>query len=219
MLRRYLHAIQGTYVRIARIQVDSPLRDQALYPDHYYEISVRLNSIYAPEKSNYYKPQILRIYASASKRHYYTNSTVFYTKTTTDDDITYIDVAVAKNSFSTSIDVKIDTADEGSVTLMQDMISGTDINSYGRIDCQNVGYRFDSKNTIWLTAGSNYSINTTKAMIKVIALSSGNTAYVFDDQKINYDNNSMTVTVDATDTYFNRITVTPKVQGWFVIEA
>lgn len=219
MLERYVHALNADYVRIARIQIKSPLRDQTLYPDHYYKITVRLNSIFEPENPYYYRENFLKIYASTAKRHYFTNnSTLFFTKYTADGDNVYLDVAITKESYYTSFDVKVDTVDEGSVTLCNDVLSSGDIANYGAIECQNTGIALDAKKPIYLKNGSNFSILVPKSVTRITSLTNNVMGYVFADEKINYDNDDFTVTVDNTNTYYNYLTITSKLQGWFFIE-
>lgn len=109
---------KGSGLRIARIQYTSPLRNQNLYFDHRYNISVKRENLYVKS----YKDIHAMIHVSTNGLVANVSLNNFYIK----DSGTYIDIAIPVDANVVRIVCEIETEEVGSVTMKCDACNLTE---------------------------------------------------------------------------------------------
>lgn len=194
-MKFYRQKLNTDFIRVCRIQYNSLQRNKNLYPDHYYEIECKLGNIYSVDRVTDFKKYKLEIYLSDDKL-YITNNRQFFVKETIIDEDKYIDIGIMIPSYSTNIDVNINTVNPGSVTFFCDSAIQTD---YTRIDYKGntpIAMLFNTSIMEW--TNSNFNISIAKTNNRITDMVSGEVAYITDGKVFNGDNTAFTLTISET---------------------
>ena len=142
----------GTGLRIARIQYTSPLRNQNLYFDHRYNISVKRENLYFKS----YKDTHAMIHISTNGLVANVSNNNFYIK----DSGSYIDIAIPVDANVARLVCEIETEEVGSVTMKCDVCNLSD---YTRLEIKNptLNSMFDNSFGTPYTFYLDYSQSTT----------------------------------------------------------
>lgn len=153
----------GTGLRIARIQYTSPLRNQNLYFNHRYNISVKRENLYAKP----YKDTHAMIHVSTNGLVANVSNNNFYIK----DSGSYIDIAIPVDANVARLVCEIETEEVGSVTMKCDVCNLSD---YTRLDIMNptLNSMFDN------SFGTPYSVYLDYSQSKTIKLNSFETVAI-----------------------------------------
>lgn len=201
--------LNGNFIRIARIQIDSPIRPQNMYFNHYYKFVCHLDNIYDPQAINYINDLILEIYCNKTNQYYFTNSRDFYCKLVTNETQTYLDIGMQISSYSTNIMIDLDTVNSGGVTFYGAVESNS---GYTRIDyLSNNQYMCfkGGKQYIYRVAG-NYTITLPKTNTLIKDVLHDVESCVISTDIFNDDNDSWTLTEGTTTDFTKVINITVK---------
>lgn len=208
--------INTTFVRLFRIQVSSKERNKNVYPDHSYNIKIRLNYIGYPYNNTYVNDFEVRAYFFGSE-YYFVNKRRVYVKKTIDGDNEYIDFGVDIPAYSTIAHVEIDTVNEGSVTWLFDNATKSE---YTLIDpLSSTGILNNSVFYSWYSGNTSKTFRVLKGLQRIVDGANNVTAYVMSDGSIfNGDNASFTVTISSNDDYSQTLSVTCKRNCLLIVE-
>ena len=215
-MKSFIKNTSSTFIRIARIQINSPLRDKNLYPDHYYKFTCKFDEIFTPSTTT---EKFLEVYTGSTNPIFISNGTSFYYKLTSDGRNQYIDIATTSPNNYTNIHVNVETVNEGSVTLYREDATQSE---YTRINFVGTNLNYIGKGYVYAYVGANTSINMVvpKTTIRITDMNNGVIGYVLNAGSIkNGDNTAFTISVGGTESDYARvITVTAKVNCNFSIE-
>ena len=116
----------GTGFRIARIQYTSPLRNQNIYFNHRYNITVKRESLYVTS----YKDTHVMLHVSKNALLANVSNNNFYIK----DSGSYVDIAIPVDANVARLICEIEGEEIGAVTMKGDVCSLSD---YTRLDIMN----------------------------------------------------------------------------------
>lgn len=201
--------LNGNFIRIARIQIDSPIKPENSYFNHYYKFVCHLDNIYNPQSISYINDLILEIYCNKTNQYYFTNSRDFYCKLTTNAAQTYLDIGMQISSYSTNIMIDLDTVNNGGVTFYGAVESDT---GYTRIDyLSNNQYMCFKGGKLYLyRVAGNYTITLPKTNTLIKDVSNAIESCVISNDIFNDDNASWTLTEGTTTDYTKIINITVK---------
>lgn len=218
-MKSFIKNTSSAFVRIARIQINSPLRNKNLYPDHYYKITCKFDEIYTPGSAGI-KERILEIYTGTSTPIFFSNVSAFYYKIVDDNGNQYIDIATTSPNNYTNIRVDVETVNEGTVTLYRENAIQND---YTRINFVGTNLNYIMTSFVYAYVGANTSLNLTTikdCVLRVTDMNNGVIGYVLNTGSLkNGDNTAFTISVGGTESDYSRtITLTAKVNCNFIVE-
>lgn len=202
--------LNASFIRICRIQISSPQRNQNLYPNHYYKIKCHLDSIYNPNSRNYINESILELYLSNTNQLFFTSNRLFRYKLIEENGNNYIDIGITINSFDNNILVDIESVNDGTITFYCDKATESE---YTRIDFIGTNINMALKNTCinqYINGGSTLNYTLAKTINKIHDGINNITTYISNADLFNANNDSMTVTITNTDDYTITISVYAK---------
>ena len=210
--------VANGFIRLCRIQYDSKLRTQNLYPDHHYKIKYKIDEIYTPGSVGNNDEKIMDLYISKNSKLYLVNNRNFYIKTTETENNCYIDIGIVMNNNYSNIFVEIETVNAGSVKFY---CNSDDQTNYTRVDF------FNASNTSMLlhkgaiNAWTNTPISVTvsNSMVRVSDLINDVNGYVTGQGDLENGNNaSFTLSIGSSGDYGRIITITPKRNNYILVE-
>lgn len=215
-MKSFIKNTSSTFIRIARIQINSPLRNKNLYPDHYYKITCKCDEIYTPSTIG---ERTIEIYTGSTDPIFITNSTTFYYKITNDNENQYLDLGITSPNNYTNMHINVETVNEGSVTLFRENATQSE---YTRINFVGTNLNYIGNSYVYAYAGANTSLNMVvpKTTIRITDMNNGVIGYVLNAGSIkNGDNTAFTISIGGTESDYARvITLTAKVNCNFNIE-
>ncbi len=203
-MKIFKHNVNTTFLRICRIQINSPQRNQNIYPNHYYKLTIHTDEIYNPGSLSNTYDKTLEIYCNKTSQYFYTNSRNMYYKLTNDNDNVYLDIGMSISTLSTNITCDIETINPGSVTTYLD--SDTQSN-YTKIDYYASDLTMAYKGNVqyvWLSANAEQIITVPKSLAIFRDLSTSIRGSTRSSDIFNGDNSSFTIT-ELSSNDFNRV--------------
>ena len=208
-MKFYRKNLNSNFIRLARIQIDSNVKKENTYFNHYYKFTCHLDNIYNPDATGYLNDLKLEVYCNKSTQYYFTNSRAFYCKLATSDNETYLDIGMNINSYSTNIMCDLECSNDGGVTFYGASESDT---GYTRIDylANNEYMCFKGgKNYLYRTTGS-YTLTLPKNVTLIKDVTNDIESAIYDTGILNDDNDSWTLSEVSTTDYTKVINMTVK---------
>lgn len=209
-MKKFKHSVNTNFMRICRIQINSPQRNQNLYGDHYYKIKCKIDTLYEPGTYDYIRDLELEIYCNKTDQFFYTNTRNFYYKLTNDNDNVYMDIGVYVDNYSDNVNCDIECVSVGSVEYTMDSAT---ISDFTRIDfyAENLKMAFKGTTTYaWTGAYTHRKICVPKIISKYHDYDHAITSVTIGNDIINSSNDSWTITEISNNTYNRIIDIYPK---------
>ena len=215
-MKSFIKNASSSFIRIARIQINSTLKNKNLYPDHYYKFECKLDEIYRPQANGNLDLK-LECYLS-DDLYFYTNTSNFYYQLTTSGDNKYIDIGLSVPNNYTNIHVNLDTVDEGSVTLYrEDAVIG----NYTRINFLSnyTGILCNGFSNFWIGANGSVKIRVAKnRACKVTNVNTGTVGVLLGSDTYNNNNTYFTLSTENITDYSVDLTIGAKSNGTYLVE-
>lgn len=203
-MKFYRKTLGGSFNRICRIQINSSVKPQNVYFNHYYKIKCKLGGIYNPNNADNVLEKELEIYCNSTDQYYYTNTRNFYCKLTTDNDNVYLDIGISHSYSYDDMIIEVETPEPGNVTFFGDVAT---IGEYTRIDYLAGNIKMCAKNIkLFAWTGANQSKTITVSKFPVVYIDPTNNIFSVTQSSdiINADNSSWTIT-ETSSNDFNRV--------------
>lgn len=216
-MKSFIKNASSTFIRIARIQINSSLRNKNIYPDHYYKFECKLDEIYRPQ-ANGNLDYTLECYFGGDNPYFYSNSSSFYYQITASGDEKYIDIGLAVPNNYTNVHVKVDTVNEGSVTLYREDAT---IGNYTRINFLSnyEGILCKGSSSFWIGANASVKIRVAKNRpCKVTNVNSGTVGALLGSDTYNNNNTYFTLSTENITDYSVDLTIGAKSNGTYLVE-
>lgn len=215
-MKSFIKNASSSFIRIARIEINSSLRNKNLYPDHYYKIECKLDEIYRPQANGNLDLKLECYFGDTL--YFYTNNSNFYYKLTSSDNTKYIDIGLSIPNNYTNVHINIDSVNEGSITLYRENAT---IGEYTRINylTNYEGILNNGYTNFWIGANQSVKVRVAKNRpCKVINVNSGTIGALLGGDTYNNNNTYFTLSTENATDYYIDLTIGAKSNGTYLVE-
>lgn len=211
--------VASGFIRLCRIQYDSTLQPQNLYPNHHYHIEFDFDEIYTPGSIGNAHKRIIDFYVSNSSKIMLTNINNVYVKYTETEDQKYVDIGVQTSNNYTNINLSVDSVVPGSVKFYCDSADSNEYTRQNYVGTNTNFLLFKGNTQFWVGANNSVNITVANRTTRITNTNTGDVSYVLSDGSVKHgDNTSHTITTSSATDYGRVVNIACKINNDLLIE-